>query len=108
MAVDKGYGDKKSTIFPRFQAWRHHAKFICEYGDVGQEVSVQCEYDIQADKKDEKKVYHMFTVIDLVLHRGQKMDGKMDTTKEVVKKTSSNAVSSPSFIDEEEDDDLPF
>lgn len=72
LAIDKGFGENKRTIFPRFSARRHDADFICDYGQKGQEVTVQCEYDIrEAQVSGENRVFHEFAVSALTLHRGK-------------------------------------
>lgn len=110
LAIDRGYGEKKRTIFPFFQAWRQNAKFICEYGQKGQEVTVTCEYDITADKTDDKKRYHTFKVNDLQLHRGLKEQSDEPAAAPKSQKSAQPPVSPADAYpdDYREDDDLPF
>lgn len=114
LAIDRGYGDKKRTIFPFYQAWRQNAKFICEYGQKGQEVTVICEYDITEDKSDDKKRYHTFKVNDLQLHRGLKDQSEEPAaapkapTKNQRKTPPPGSPTDAYPDDYGQDDDLPF
>lgn len=107
LAVDKGYGDTKKTIFPRLVAFGTQAKFICKL-KKGSEISVVCEYDIReyTTQNGEKRQSHEFTVIDVVAHGKKEMQEQSDESVIPLAGASNAAV--PQFEEISADGDLPF
>lgn len=52
IAHDKGYGEKKRTVFPTLVFWRHHAEYLCKYARKGTTIFVTAEYDERKYEKD--------------------------------------------------------
>lgn len=55
LAVDNGYGDKKTTDFIRCVAWRNTAEFICKYFTKGQEMLIDGRITSRTYEKDNQK-----------------------------------------------------
>jgi single-strand DNA-binding protein len=65
LGVNRGYGDKRRVIFPRFVAFGHTAEYVSKQ-KKGALIAVSCEYDIRDyEQSGTKKQSHEFTVLDL-------------------------------------------
>lgn len=108
LAVDKGYGESKRTIFPRMVAFGPQAKYIAKL-PKGTKMSVVCEYDIREyTKENEKKQSHEFTVNDVEAH-GRKETTEEDASAQIpLAYASSVPTGLPKFEEIYSDGDLPF
>lgn len=108
LALDKGYGESKRTIFPRMVAFGPQAKYISKL-TKGTKISVVCDYDIREfTKENEKKQSHEFTVLDVDAH-GKREAVETAGTGQVPLAYASNASAElPKFEEISSDGDLPF
>lgn len=108
LAVDKGYGDAKRTIFPRMVAFGPQAKYIAKL-TKGTKISVICEYDIREFMKDnEKRQSHEFTVLDVDAHSKKEDPGAGAEAQLPLAYTSRTETELPKFEEISSDGDLPF
>ena len=100
LGVNRGYGDKRRTIFPRFVAFGHTAVYVSKQ-KKGALIAVSCEYDIRDyEHNGTKKQSHEFTVVDLQVY------SKPGGTDEAA--AAHPAEAQPHFEDISADDNLPF
>lgn len=108
IAVDKGYGESKSAIFPRMVAFGTQAKYIAKLSK-GTEITAICEYDIREyEKENEKKQSHEFTVVAVRAH-GKKETAEAGADTQIpLAYASSVPTVLPKFEEISSDGDLPF
>lgn len=107
LGVDRGWGEKKRSIFPRCVAFGGHAKFVSKL-KKGTEVSVSGEYDIREyEKNGEKRQSHEFTITDIKAHRAPRQ-AETDGGAEQMPIPSFGSTEKPNFETIGKDDDLPF
>lgn len=98
-----GFGDKKRTIWVRFEAWEKTAQFLGSWAKKGTALTVVGHLDVKEWQEDDKRRTDMVVIVDqaefaLAAKEGQKTEasGKV-AYKEPVQTT---------FV--EEDEELPF
>ena len=103
LAVDKGWGENKRTIFIRMVAFGMQAKYISKLSQ-GSEVSINCEYDIRdyTTSEGDKRQSHEFSVNDVISH-GRKETGEQAKSNQTF--TTDNL---PKFEEISSNGDLPF
>lgn len=107
IGVDRGWGERKRSIFPRCVAFGAHAKFVSKL-KKGTEISVCGEYDIRDfEKNGEKRQSHEFTITDVKAHRSPKQ-AEGESFAEQMSLPSFNSAEKPNFETIGKDDDLPF
>lgn len=80
LAVDKGYGDNKKTIFVNCVAFGKAGEFVSKYFHKGQRVLVKGELDIQSYEKDGVKKSYTQIVTDKHEFADSVKAGKVEST----------------------------
>ena len=104
LAIDKGFGERKRTIFARLVAYGGAAKLLSKC-EKGMKLTVCCEYDVKEyqTKSGEKRSAHEFVVEGVEPHWSTKQEPTSDTYE-----TPAFAQQTQSFDALQEDPDLPF
>lgn len=105
LGVPFGFGDKKRTIWVRYEAWEKQAEFLGRWGKKGTALTIVGRLDVKewTAPEDEKKHTEMVLIAEGVEFA---LTGKRDDTS-----ASPASVPEPkqtTFEDIAEDDDLPF
>lgn len=80
LAVDKGYGDNKKTIFVNCVAFGKAGEFVSKYFHKGQKVLVSGELDIQNYEKDGVKKSYTQIITDAHEFADSPRAGKVEST----------------------------
>lgn len=106
IAHDKGYGEKKRTVFPTLVFWRHHAEYLCKYARKGTTIFVTAEYDEKKYQKNgESRKVSEFNVQDVrIPHNADTGDRHMSTENRYGSAVADQVPISDNFSDE----DMPF
>ena len=100
LAIDKGYGDKKKTIFVNCTAFGKAGEFVSKYFHKGQRVLVSGELDISNYEKDGVK--KSYTQVITTTH-------EFADAPRTSKVENSDAMSGFTDIDNNStDDEVPF
>ena len=109
IAVDSGYGDKKTTNFIKIVAWRGSAEFVAKYFKKGNMIGI--EGSIQTRKYQDKDGNNR-TAFEVVANNVQFVEGKKTETDNVPESDPLQDVGERlnNFTDmgAAGDDDLPF
>ena len=87
LAVNEGYGDNQTTVYPKFQCWNKQAEFVAEHGKKGMQAVVESRYtqNSYTDKDGKTVKTHEFVVRDIRII----FDGKGFGQKEFEPKETS-------------------
>lgn len=97
LAIDRGYGEKKKTIFVNCTAFGKAGEFASKYFHKGQRVLVQGELDISAN--EDKTKYYTTIIVNQQEFADGKKEGAVEKTEDVMN----------GFVDDNtEDDFIPF
>lgn len=97
LAIDRGYGEKKKTIFVNCVAFGKAGEFANKYFRKGQRVLVQGELDISAN--EDKTKYYTTIIVNQQEFADGKKEGAVEKTEDVMN----------GFVDDNtEDDSIPF
>jgi single-stranded DNA-binding protein len=104
LGIDKGFGEKKRTIFPRFVAYGVAAKLLAKC-EKGMKLTVCGEYDIKEyhTQSGEKRFAHEFSIESVEPH----WNTKQEAGKESIA-APEYAQQMQDFESLREDDDVPF
>lgn len=92
IAVDSGYGEKKTANFIPCVAWEKTAEFISKYFGKGDMIAITGELRSRSYEKDGQKR----TVVEILVSNVDFCGGKKESS------------SAPKFVEIEDDGELPF
>lgn len=98
LAIDRGYGEKKKTIFVNCTSFGKAGEFASKYFHKGQRVLIQGELDITPNE-DKTKYY-----TNIIVNSQEFADGKKEGAVEKAESVMSGFID----IDGTTDDEVPF
>ena len=109
LAVEKGYGEKKSTIYLDFVAWRSRAEFISRYAQKGDTLMVVGELDINSyENKNNQKVKKAEIIVQEVKIFSSKKKGEASADSYGQYENGQSFDASQFQEVDVNDDDLPY
>lgn len=124
LAINRGYGDKRSADFPSCVAWEGTAKFISQYFRKGSLIAVEGSLRTRSyEDKNGNKRFIMEVLVDNAHFTGERSNKSVDDTDQYGEFTppppplpaSESAYSSSyhnelkmDYLEVPEDEDLPF
>ena len=107
IAVDRGYGENKTTDFIPCVAWRGSAEFVSKHFSKGGQIGI--EGSLQTRKYQDKNGNNR-TAFEVIVNNTQFIGGKKNTDVNIDTDEPTPSFNNSGFADMGgvEDDDLPF
>jgi single-strand DNA-binding protein len=108
VAIQRGWGEKKDSMFVTCQFWGKSGEYMMQYGEVGRRVLMEAKLNV-VDKKDGKGNYSTSIFIDVNqfnLIDGNRSSGESSSQRE--EDPLEAAYGGSSYSADDDEDNVPF